>query len=165
MRAHFTDLSEGQIGFHTVTPSGNCSIWEKPWSTFCCCSRPPISQTISLLFSQSSGILLLIQPRQCLHLTHGFRSSAANKKMRIFCNLKGWNLAWPLKHRKLAPSWTPDTHKAAWAKHGMTWQELRNKERTTTRKGHEVNLIFYMSLGGKVSHAKWTKIPQKHKAL
>lgn len=34
------------------------------------------------------------------------------------------------------------TLKAAWANHGMTRQELGNKEKTTTRKGHEVDLIF-----------------------
>ena len=37
MTACFTDLSKGQIGFHTdlATGSGNCPVWETPQSTFC----------------------------------------------------------------------------------------------------------------------------------
>lgn len=48
MTAHFTDLSEGQLGFHTglATGSGNCPIWEKPQNTF----RPDQAEYLLLLW-------------------------------------------------------------------------------------------------------------------
>lgn len=68
MTARFTDLSKGQMSFHTdlATGCGNCPIWEKPQSTFC---------------PEQADYLLLLQTTHfskpslsCFHVVAGFSS-------------------------------------------------------------------------------------------
>lgn len=120
MTAHFTDLSEGQLGFHTdlATGSGNCLIWEKPQNTFC----PDQAEYLLLLWAIHSSNHLFAafmlpwgSPSyltqvclMCLKI-RTFWSATANRSMKIFCNSKGWNLTQsfdrPYKHTKpLCPS-------------------------------------------------------------